>query len=461
MFFSIPQKTNSILFKLILGLSASVVILLGSIGYSYHVSSLIYQTNTLIERTDSLISHLELLDLKLADCESSIRAFAESNKVSFLYNYSNARMATRRYLESLEKLTESDSLQSLKLQQLQNLIKERYRLLDKAVAIHKGEMKDEEGLTARWEQARRLRNKIDGTIEDIKSILESSLNKRKQQTRKWLSINKRANLVAGVIGGFIALLLAIAIINDVREREKKEKQLQLLNDQKNRFFSIISHDLRGPTRNTALLLEMMDDYRYAPSPEESQKLARLALNSAKQTQKLVEDLLTWGRLQMDQVEIVSSRFRPYEIVEKVCQALQSAALLKNITVENKIPHKLFIQADSNMVETVIRNLVSNAIKFTPKAGKVTVEARQSGRFVELTVEDSGIGMTAETIEKIFSFYTKHTTKGTAGEPGTGLGLAFCREFVERNGGNIHVNSQVGLGSKFNVRLPAAELVEQV
>jgi signal transduction histidine kinase len=230
-----------------------------------------------------------------------------------------------------------------------------------------------------------------------------------------------------------------------------------MNNQKSQFFSIISHDLRGPTRNTNMLLEMMGDSRYASTPEESKNMAKMAMESAKQTQKLVEDLLTWSRLQMDQVEITPTRFRPYEAADKVCQALQATALLKDIVLENSVPFYLFMQADMNMIETVIRNLVSNAIKFTPTGGRICIKAQRSGQFIELVVEDSGVGMTQEVMGKIFSFHTKHATKGTAGEPGTGLGLVLCQEFVERNRGSIAVDSQVGKGSKFKIQLPAAEL----
>lgn len=460
MFLSIPQKKNTILFKLIFGLAMSVVLLLASVGYSYRGSKGVYQTNTLIEHTDSIITQLQLLGIRLDNCEWSVRAYAASKDITFLYDYENSRKATRTYLESIENLTKGDSLQSQRVVQLQMLLEERFLFLDKAIAIEKGDMVDKKGFPSRRFKANQIRNKIVEVSKKLKEDFESTLNQRKQESKKLLNNAQTANGLAVILGCFIAGLLGIAVFKDVSEREKTEQQLRVLNDQKSQFFSIISHDLRGPTRNTTLLLEMMEDARYTTSKEDAQNMARLALESARQTQKLVEDLLTWGRLQMDQLAIVSTRFQPYEIVEKVCQSLYPAALLKGITVENKVPHNLLIQADSNMVETVIRNLVSNAIKFTPGSGSVKVVAGQFGQFVELTVEDSGIGMSEETIEKIFSFHTKHTTKGTAGEPGTGLGLAFCREFVERNGGNIHVDSQIGQGSRFNVRLPAAELIEQ-
>jgi signal transduction histidine kinase len=337
-------------------------------------------------------------------------------------------------------------------------VKKRFQLLAKAVAIEKGEAVDKQGLEKRRGRAQLLNNSIEQVSHELKSMLETFSGQKKQESRDLLHINKWTNLATIALGLLLAGLLGGLVYNDISEREKKEDALRQLNNQKSQFFSIISHDLRGPTRNTRLLLEMMDDPAYASGPEEAGKMAALALQSARQTELLVEDLLTWGRLQMEQVGIRTARFRPYESAEKVCGPLQAAAALKNITLENNIPRDLAIQADANMVETVFRNLVSNAIKFTPEAGKVRIEARRRGAFVELAVEDNGVGMAPEAMDKIFSLHVKHTTKGTAGEPGTGLGLAVCRDFVERNGGTIGVESQVGQGSKFNVRLPVSEEV---
>jgi signal transduction histidine kinase len=332
----------------------------------------------------------------------------------------------------------------------------RFQLLDKAIDIHQGELEDKEGLDKRKVQANQLKNRIRETSGQLKAMLEASVGEQKRDSRRMLADNKRATQSAGVLGCVLAGLIAALVYRDVREREKTENALRQLNNQKSQFFSIISHDLRGPTRNTRLLLEMMDDPAYTAGPEEAAKMAALALQSARQTELLVEDLLTWGRLQMEQVGIRTTRFRPYESAGKVCGPLQAAAALKHISLENNIPRDLVIQADADMVETVLRNLLSNAIKFTPEAGKVRIEARRRGEFVELAVEDNGVGMVPEVLDKIFSAHVKHTTKGTAGEPGTGLGLAVCREFVERNGGTIGVESQPGQGSKFNVRLPVGE-----
>ena len=456
MFVSISQKKFPIVLTLIILLTASVVLLLTSVGYSYRVSEKLFENNALIEHTDSLISKIDLLGVKLAASESGVQAFAASEQVEFLYQYEHARNDTRQYLEALRVLTSGNSLGGSKVQELDSLVKKRFHLLAKAVAIEKGETEDKQGLEKRRNRAKLLNKRIEQTSCELKTMLEAFSAQKKQESRDLLHINKWTNLATIALGVLLAGLLGGLVYNDITEREQKEEALQQLNNQKSQFFSIISHDLRGPTRNTRLLLEMMDDPTYASGPEEARKMAALALQSVRQTEMMVEDLLAWGRLQMEQVDVRTTRFRPHESAEKVYGSLQAAAALKHITLENNIPSDLFIQADANMVETVFRNLISNAIKFTPEAGKVRIAARRRGDFVELVVEDNGVGMQPEVMDKIFSIHVKHSTKGTAGELGTGLGLAVCREFVERNGGTIDVESQVGQGSKFNVRLPVSE-----
>jgi signal transduction histidine kinase len=455
MFVNIPRKKFSILSQLFFVLGTLVVLLLGSIIYSYYISQKLSRQNALAERTASVVAQLDLLEKRLDNCVLRVQAFAESDKTHFLFEYEKDRDKIYEDLEVLAGISGDDVPVGEQIPQLRNLLKSRFNLLEKAIRIYRGEEADKKGQEERRKQATQVRTKINDIITELKNITQAALDEQKQEARSQLLLNRLVNQIMIVLGGVLAGMLAIVALKDIREREKTEQQLRLLNNQKSQFFSIISHDLRGPTRNTTLLLEMMDDSTYVSSPEESKKMAGLALESARQTQKLVEDLLAWGRLQMDQVNIQTTRFRPHEVAENVCRALQPAAVLKGISLENHIPADLLIQADSNMVETVIRNLVSNAIKFTPQSGKVRIIAQPRGAFVELTVEDSGVGMSPEVVAKIFSFHTKHSTKGTAGEPGTGLGLALCREFVERNGGAIGVESQPGQGSRFNVRLPAA------
>lgn len=457
MFVNALRPRLSTFSKLIIGLSASMVLLLLSIGYSFRVSRSLYESESYIERQDSLVNQLVVLNDKLAYCESNLNGYIFSGDKDLHYRYDAAKKVVNQNKNCLTTLSAEYPQQQGNISKLQSLFTERIHLMDEAINIYEGKIAEKKGLKKRYARAQYLNNKIENAVKDLIDLIQKGLEEHRLEEQDLFKKNEMATCTAIILGIVLAVLISLVVRKDLKEREKTEEQLRLLNNQKSQFFSIISHDLRGPTRNTVMLMEMMGNPVYASDDEEAGKMASMALESARQTQKLVEDLLAWGRLQMNEVALRTGPLKPFDLSEKVCKALAPAALMKNISLENSIPKGLWVQADSNMVETVIRNLISNAIKFTPQAGHIQLRAHQSGQFVELSVEDSGVGMPQDAIKKIFAFHSKHSTKGTAGETGSGLGLAVCREFVERNGGSIDVESKVGKGSKFNVRLPAAQL----
>jgi signal transduction histidine kinase len=457
MFVKAIRPRLSTLSKLIIGLSASMVLLLLSIGYSFRVSGSLYESKAYIERHDSLVNQLVLLNHKLAYCESNLKGYILSGEKDFHYRYDDSKKIINQYKTYLGALAAEYPLQKESITQIQAMLSERILLMDNAINIYEGRVPDKIGLKKRYARAQHLNNRIETTAQDLIMLIQNELGAHRKAQQALFEENEVAICITIVLGILLALMISLMVKKDLAEREKAEEQLRLLNNQKSQFFSIISHDLRGPTRNTVMLLEMLKNPVYTTDTEESDKMADMALESARQTQKLVEDLLAWGRLQMNELTLRTGPLRPFDLSEKVCKALAPAALMKDISLENAIPADLWIQADSNMVETVIRNLISNAIKFTPRSGRVQLRAHKSGSFVEVCVQDSGVGMPQDAIKKIFAFHAKHSTKGTAGETGSGFGLAVCREFVERNGGSIDVESKVGQGSKFNVRLPLAQL----
>lgn len=457
MFVNALRPRLSTLSKLIIGLSASMVLLLLSIGYSFRVSRSLYESEAYIERHDSLVNQLVLLNHKLAYCESNLKGYILSGEKDFHYRYDDAKKVINLYKNYLTNLSEEYPEKKANISELQDMLSERILLMDNAIRIYEGKMPDKTGLKKRYARAQHLNNQIENTAQDLIKLIQDDLVEHRRAEEELFNKNEISTSITIMLGVLLAVMIGLMVKKDLTEREKAEEQLRMLNNQKSQFFSIISHDLRGPTRNTVMLLEMLGNPVYATDADESGKMADMALESARQTQKLVEDLLAWGRLQMNEIALRTGPLRPFDLSEKVCKALAPAAVMKDITLENSIPTNLWVQADSNMVETVIRNLISNAIKFTPQSGQIQLRAQQSGDFVELSVKDSGVGMPQEAIKKIFAFHAKHSTKGTAGETGSGFGLAVCREFVERNGGSIYVESKVGKGSTFNVRLPVAQL----
>ncbi len=244
-----------------------------------------------------------------------------------------------------------------------------------------------------------------------------------------------------------------------RNLEQSERDLTELNNTKDKFFSIIAHDLRGPISTLMHVTELVHD-SYDDMAEEKKKDFLLEVkNSAGGLFNLLDNLLVWSYSQRGTIPFHPSKIELYRIVETNLSVLKMSAENKNIELVSSIDKDSIIFADNNMMTTVVRNLISNAIKFTNEGGRIEVGARRLEDFYEVSVKDSGVGMSEEVRSKVFEIDKSATTLGTAGEKGTGLGLVICKEFVEKNGGSIRVESQIGEGSSFVFTVPAAKALD--
>lgn len=237
--------------------------------------------------------------------------------------------------------------------------------------------------------------------------------------------------------------------------KQQEKNLLELNKTKDKFFSIISHDLKNPFNQIIGFSELLVKTIEKQDIEKSTRFANFILESSKSAYKLLENLLEWSRSQTGKIEYNPEKIYPRGIIVETFGLLENIAKEKKIELFNEIPDNLTVHADLNMITTVIRNLVSNAIKFSNLNGKIKIyHTAIENNYIEITVEDNGIGIKAEVIDKLFKIDTNLTTVGTNQEKGTGLGLILCKEFVEKNKGEIYVESQENQGSKFKFTLPA-------
>ncbi len=232
-----------------------------------------------------------------------------------------------------------------------------------------------------------------------------------------------------------------------------EKILQQLNDQKDKFFSIIAHDQKGPFNAllgyTSLLSSGVADFNRDKVVEYSDAVHE----SAEWVFKLLENLLEWALLQRGRMEFEPAPMNLKEIIDTNLELFTPAAQEKAIRLTTKRKHLLNVFADVRMVDTVVRNLVNNAIKFTPEKGQITISARENGKWAEVEVTDTGVGISADKAALLFRLDEKTSTVGTGGETGTGLGLILCKELVEKQGGEIYVESAEGEGSAFRFTLP--------
>ena len=232
--------------------------------------------------------------------------------------------------------------------------------------------------------------------------------------------------------------------------EKQTKELTDLNSLKNKLFSVIAHDLKTPMyalRNLFRNMQQQD----IPATEIKTMIPDV-VNDLNYTTGLMENLLQWAKSQMQSDAMRPQTVDVSKITAEVLQLLRLQAEAKQIYVESKVDSPIYAFADKDMINLVLRNLLSNAIKFTPEQGHISVGINEMSSFVEVFVQDSGTGISNEALQKIQQ-NDYFTTKGTASESGTGLGLMLCKEFLAKNGGQMHIESELGKGSVFSFTLP--------
>ncbi len=231
------------------------------------------------------------------------------------------------------------------------------------------------------------------------------------------------------------------------------EEIQLANDNKDKLLSIIAHDLRNPFSVLITFSKLMMDSYEEFSKEDMLTYMKSFYETSKQGYSLLDNLLKWSKSQTGKMEITPERFEIYDLVEETVTLLNSQALNKHIKLENKVQAKILAFADINMVLTILRNLITNAIKFTNEGGNVQITAEQNKTHCTIKIIDNGVGIDDSDIEKLFRIDIKHSTSGTLGEQGTGLGIILCKEFVEKNNGELHIESKPNVGSTFSFTLP--------
>lgn len=250
----------------------------------------------------------------------------------------------------------------------------------------------------------------------------------------------------------------IALIHELRRStarlEQSERELRAANLSKDRFFSILAHDLRNPLGGFLSLTEVLAGNFKRLEKKRIHELCVLLHDGARETTELLESILQWAGAQTGRLVASPSSLPLAELCEGISAQQQHAARGKGIELENRVPASAVARADANMTATVLRNLVSNAVKFTPRGGKVSITSARRGAFEHISVTDTGRGMSPDEITRLFRIDARFTTAGTEGERGNGIGLILCHELASLNLGRIEVTSEPQKGSTFTLVLPA-------
>ncbi|SFS32517.1 Signal transduction histidine kinase [Lutibacter maritimus] len=284
-----------------------------------------------------------------------------------------------------------------------------------------------------------------------------------QESSVILNINNNVQIISYlllIIGSFSFPMILLLILKEVEEKEIKIKNETLIQSNKNKtnFFAIIAHDLKGPLGTYTQMIELLiNRHKEMPASKIEEFLVKLH-NSSKQTFHLLENLLQWSRAESGTIKVHPEYVQLKNIFNPVILLMKNSISIKNLSLEVHIQEEATVYCDYNMIMTVVRNLISNAIKFTPNNGKIIITSNiNTENYIEISFEDSGVGISKENLKTIFDLNFNSNTKGTNNESGTGLGLKLAKEYIEKNNGFIGIESEVNVGTKVWIQIPTTEL----
>ena len=235
--------------------------------------------------------------------------------------------------------------------------------------------------------------------------------------------------------------------------KKQNKQLRKFNNTKDKFISIIAHDLKSPFNSIIGFSRLLHQKIHTEHYDKAKEIAGIILHSANSAMELLQDLMEWALIQTENIEFKPEKIILSDVVKQIEVLFADVIDQKGIAFQNELSEEISIYADQEMISVVLRNLISNAIKFTDKGGKITVSAKHAPHKVIISVADTGMGIPDNRLKDLFLIDKCYKRNGTNKEGGTGLGLILCKEFIEKHKGKIWVKSKVGVGSTFLISIP--------
>jgi signal transduction histidine kinase len=414
---------------------------------------------------------LNKLDSSRVKIEESIAIFEKiknPNLTAIAYNqYADFYIDTKNYAEALEFANKANKIGES--------IGNNYLILEASDLIAKAYLGIKD-----YENALKYRSKfyeLSDTMRNesnIKSIAYIEAKFEYDNQLKELNLKKESEIQFSKLITKIAILIAILMIivslilfsfyklksrtnmqlmHKTEEISELNLKLNHLNNTKDKFFSIIAHDLRSPFNAIIGFSELLSEQIREKNYENIEEYALIIQNSSQRTMDLLKNLLEWARLQTGKIEFIAVDFLLNDLLTETIELLNDAASQKSIQIFNTIHQEITILGDKSMIGTVLRNVISNAIKFSNPGGKIKISTEKNENGIVFLVSDNGIGISKEDQLRMFRIEENFSVKGTQNEKGTGLGLILCKEFIETYGGKIWVESEEGVGSTFYFTLP--------
>jgi signal transduction histidine kinase len=432
---------------------------LNNLGFLYYKTNQLDSALIVIKEFEKVIDEIGYNTSEILLQEAFLTLsfiYLQKKEIKQALDYAQKSLQTAE--RTMHKLGMRDAYKQLAaIYSAQNQINQAYLYQKKYIAMSDSIFSEESISKIAEAQAQYETNAKERQILKLKSekIIQEAKIKQQQYLGYFLTISM-------VFIGIIALSFyknhqqqkkINLLLNEKNQEINQQKQeLEKMNKTKDKFFSIVAHDLKSPMHSLKGFVNVLANYAQEMNPEEIKKIALELQYSVSYTLELTDNLLTWARLQMENVAYNPATIDLAKVAVEQIMFAQPAAQAKANQLESNIPASLKVLADIDHLHFILRNLLNNAIKFTQN-GKIILSAEVNGDKVQVSVKDTGIGINPDFIPHIFDVGYKSSTKGTAGEKGTGLGLPLCKEFVEKNGGEIWVESKPNEGSTFFFTLP--------
>ena len=434
--------------KLTIGLVATMIILLISLALSFTLSVRLKDSIKHAEILNEVIHEMDKVLYYLSFCESNLRGYLLTREEQFLSEYEGNKNILRNKLYSLNHVQYDKEINHFC-----NLLEERVKIMDeKAFLIQNASTKPAELKT--------LVNKgrvVTDSIINYKNYVESNemqlLNQRNSEVTQYLFYAKYMSLISVLISIVIGAFILFLSRKHLKEKQKKVVELEELDKNKNKFFSLISHDLRSPVGRLLHLSKMISNSYYSVEQKDLGQMINMNLVAAGKLMTLVDNLLVWSKSQMQRIEVNADEVKLSEAVDQAISLIDDYARTKNVTIINRTDNNINVHVDLNMLVTVIRNLVHNAIKYSKQYSEVVITSVCKLNYAHITIRDNGIGMSPDKVGQLLQLENIVSIPGTAKEEGSGLGLILCKEFIEKNNGTIKIDSQKGKGTSVTITVP--------
>lgn len=403
------------------------------------------ETYTLIDHANKVENSIQGILFRMKDSEADMRAYIITHQQLYYNDFSKNNIYILDKVKELRGFVK-DPEQLVNSVELEQYVQERFVLLERmALFVDSIKISEFQEIIKEGEAiSRKIEEHLSKMVDHEKTILAQ------YESELFSLMDLRQKL--SIFGSLLAMILGVVTFKLIKKEsnsiQKRQELLQELNDNKDKFFSIISHDLKNPFSAIKAFIEMLNDSDYH---EDKETIYKMLQSSSDRFDNLLSNLLTWARLQMDAINVNKERIDLSKMIRQVSEHYTALIESKNLTLEINTKKDIHACADKAMTETVLRNLISNAIKFTDN-GRILLSVYAKSNKVVIEVSDTGIGMEESVLQNLFQLGKVNSTKGTHNETGTGMGLILCKDMAERQGGSLEVSSVIGKGTTVKLYL---------